>query len=256
MKKSIVMAMALLFGAIGIMNAADPITPARKFEPVKPFGEYYVGIGLAGVNIFDSNPAWDPINSRDVIGGSFDGVENGFSISAATNLDENSTWMLPFSFEWLFLSANEQYVRASYQKEFWNHQIDLQKISTGIQWNFCTFPFKDVRAYMGLEVKAVLVNNQELTVKYKNTTTGVLVEEERNYKVKDAAVRLGGEYKIGFRGELAHNLYLNVFAGYECLNLLGRDDNRGELLTPLSTYETEEGLVSGIHYNFIIEYKL
>lgn len=152
----------IYLGGNRLMADQTPLFSSR--EP-KPFNSLYLGIGLAGDNIFDTNPAWDPINSQKVIGGSFDGVESGLAIHAETNLDKKSNWMLPLRFEYIWMDANEQYVRASYKKEYWKHSIHCQKIGTGVNWFFYTFPFKDCKAYMGLEAKLFLVNGEVFKVK-------------------------------------------------------------------------------------------
>ncbi len=69
-------------------------------------------------------------------------------------------------------------------------------------------------------------------------------------------MRLGSEYKLGFRGELVKNFYINSFLGIELLNLLGRDDERRELFTPYKKGETQEQYVAQWHFVLMIEYKL
>ena len=236
------------------MFAAE--SPLFTSKDQKAFSNIYLGIGLAGDNVFDSNPAWDPINSKSVIGGSFDGVESGIAVHFETNLDKKSHFMLPVSFENIWMDANEQYVRAAYDREYWKHSINCQKIGTGLNWVFFTFPFKDCKAYMGVEAKLFFINGEVFKVKEVKQIAGVDTSFSRSFKTKDDAVRLGGEYKLGFRGQLTGNFYVNCFLGIQAHNLLMRDDSRGQLLTPISTYETKEEVVWGLHYNFSIEYKI
>ena len=251
---------ALLVCFCAILLSAKNIYAAPQTQifsgEEKPFSSFYLGIGLAGDNIFDSNPALDPINSQYVIGGSFDGVESGIALQLETNLDSKSKFMMPIRFENIWMDANEQYVRASYRKEYWKHKINCQKFSAGVDWFFYTFPFRDCKAYLGAEAKVFFVNGEKFTVKEVDRVNEVDTSYTRTFKVKESAVRLGGEVKLGFRGHLSGNFYLNCFAGIQAHNLLLRDDERGELLTPISTYEDEESIVWGLHYNFSVEYKL
>ena len=263
MKKYInhVLLAAILFVSL-YAEMKSEISNPLEIEEKGAFTDFYFGIGLAGTNFLEDTPSWVPISfSPDEndyrIGGSFDGVESGLHLSFVTNLDSESNWMLPLNFEYNWLSANEEiYYSKTIGK--YHHRIDVQKISTGIHWNFYTFHFQDVNAYMGAEFKAVFVNNQKLTSQQiTKQDDGTITTVNGPYKnEKPNAVRLGSEYKLGFRGELVKNFYINSFLGIELLNLLGRDDERRELFTPYKKGETQEQYVAQWHFVLLIEYKL
>lgn len=237
---------------------SSPIIPDNSGA----FTDFYFGIGLAGTNFLEDTPSWIPISfSADEndyrIGGSFDGIESGLHLSFVTNLDSKSNWMLPVNFEYNWLTASEEiYIGKMLGK--YKHTVDVQKIGTGIQWNFLSFHYDDVKAYMGAELKAVFVNNQDMKSQFvtNNENGSVVIQNGIYKKEKKNTVRLGGEYKLGFRGELADNFYINSFIGIELLNMLGRDDERKELFTPFKDNETKEQYVAQWHFVLMIEYKL
>lgn len=237
---------------------SSPIAPTKSGA----FKDFYFGIGLAGTNFIEDTPSWIPMQFTTKlddyrIGGSFDGIESGLHLSVVTNLDDDSDWMLPLTFEYNWLSASEEIFIGKQIGKF-KHTIDVQKIGTGIQWNFYTFQFDDVSAYMGAEFKAVFINNQnvvsQLLTKHEDgtveITNGPYPHEKPN------AVRFGSEFKLGFRGELDAGFYINTFLGMELLNTLGKDNERKELFTPYKNVETEEQYVGQWHFVLMIEYKL
>jgi hypothetical protein len=257
--KRIITILLVAICAIGI-KAEDQPKPKVKKEN-KAFENISFGVGLTGTNIFDNNINWKPIVSNDNnikdarIGGSFDGVETGLLLFSSINLDANGTWILPLSFEYVWLNAHEVVPISNTIRGDINHTIDIQKLATGIHFNFLTFPFKDVKAYLGLEAKAAFINNQEYQSSYTDITTGK-TEKKIKFIPKKSAVRFDGEVKLGIRGELTENFFINSSFGIDCLNLLGSDDSRGELLTPFGRYENEETLVPNYHFVLMIEYQL
>src|SRR5690606_3976962 len=60
--------------------------------------------------------------------------------------------------------------------------------------------------------------------------------------------------KIGVEGELTDDIYINASVGFQTLNLLGRDNRRGELLTPITDFETQESLVKSFVFSFMLQY--
>ncbi len=223
------------------------------------FDYIYLGVGLGGSNIFDSNPAWKPYFDRTeskipLIGGGFDGIESGVVIKGETNLDQDGDFMIPFSFEYVWLNSYEVFSLNESTRYGNGHYVNQQKIGTGLNYYFYTFPMQNVRPFVGFEIKGNFINNQLI----ERRTTFVRTKEViYDYpETKPAVFRLGAEVKAGFRGEVTDGFFLNVSAGIEWLNLMGRDDLRGELLTPFSTYEDKESIVPQYHIAFIIEYKL
>lgn len=235
-------------------------------EDDAPFSVYYLGLGISG-SLFAANSAtWKNIsfstNPNDhVIGGSFDGMESAVRMSLTTNISRDSKWLLPISYEYLFMRANELiYYNLTPQINYFgtfHHEIDVQKFSIGVDWQALQTPFGDVKFYVGLDAKAFYISNQKFVredIRMFNDTT---VEINKfPYTPKANTFRFGLEPKFGFRGHIINNFYINSFIGYEMFNLIGRDDARGQLFTPFRNNENKEDIVNAFHYYLSVEYKL
>lgn len=253
--------LAIIFALLSPTPSLTAESTPLEAMPQGAFTDFYIGCGLVGTNFMEDSPEWIPISfsaNEETLkyGGSFDGVETGIHFSLITNLDTDHNWLLPLTFEYNWLKAGEEVYASQYKKYVTSHKIATQKISTGIQWQFYTFPFKDVRAYIGAEAKAVFVNNQLMKVESIIVSDEGVVQSVTTHRAaKPDAVRFGSEIKLGFRGELLHNFYINTFLGMEALNLLGRDDMRGELFTPY-IMESKEQIVPQWHFVLMLEYKI
>ncbi len=261
-KRILIIVIVLALSIVKTSNsfASTPIDAATK----EAFQDFYIGIGLSGIAFFNDNPSWKHIlnspDKNDVLGGSFDGLESGFHLSVMTNLNESSSLLLPISFEYDWLTAAEQMYQTSRTKLQVKHSIDIQKLGIGLQWQFLTFPFKDVKGYMEADLKVIFINNQEYRyVISELETDGTITSNLGPYNPKETAVRFGAEYKLGFRGQLTKNFFINSFLGIELLNVLGRNDDRGELLTPWGSLkqmqersESKEQYVPNLHFVLIV----
>ena len=266
-KRILINIILLSFTSVNAINclASTPVEPEDK----SAFSEFYIGVGLSGTQFFKDTPSWNPITyslnpSQDVIGGSFDGLESGIHFSFVTNLTKSSELMLPFSFEYNWLSSGEILYPTPVTEWLMQHSIDVQKIGTGLQWQFYTFPFKDVKAYMETDIKMIFINNQKISkTAYETNSDGSKSSTVTSFVPKETAIRFGAEYKLGFRGQLTKNFFINSFLGIELMNILGRDNNRGELLTPFGSltqnpkrFESKEQYVPNLDFVLMIEYKL
>lgn len=223
------------------------------------FDEIYISSGLTGTNIFTDNPATMPIFEKDknkafIIGGSFDGVETGTMIKGEFSIDNRATLFIPISFEYVWFNANEIVWPTWDKKIYLEHCVDAQKFSTGLKWYFYQFPFQNVKPYIGFEMKAIFFNNQTFSNQLHYLGNDSIVDIKQT--TKKSAFRMGGEAMIGFRGGIFDRFYLSGSLGYEILNLIGRDNARGELLTPFPQAETEEKYVPNWHITLLIEYNI
>ena len=74
--------------------------------------------------------------------------------------------------------------------------------------------------------------------------------------LQETATRLGMGLRIGVDGEVFAPWYVNISAGYNAFNLLGRNDSRGELFTPSNLSEKVESIIGAIATTILIQYKL
>jgi hypothetical protein len=232
-------------------------------EAQAQFDQIFVGAGITGTNIFSDNPSTKPIWSKNYKvaleeGGSFDGAEIGVILKTEFNLDSAGDFCIPIDFEYVWFTAKEIVWPSAKERIYLEHYVDAQKISAGLNWYFYKFPFQNVRPFIGFDLKAMFFNNQVFENRVVNLTTNTT--DYRYQQTKDPTFKLGTEFKIGFKGALLENFYLSGSLGIEVMNLLFRDGDRGELLTPFKRYqgivEDEEKYVPDYHFTLIIEYKL
>lgn len=73
---------------------------------------------------------------------------------------------------------------------------------------------------------------------------------------KKSTTRMGGVIKLGIDGELWDPWYVNISIGLGVMNLFGRKDARGELLTPIRLNEYKENYVYNLLFSMLIQYRL
>ena len=75
-------------------------------------------------------------------------------------------------------------------------------------------------------------------------------------KTKPSTFRLGGALKLGIVGEIFDPWYLNTSIGIGVVNFVGKEDSRGELLTPSRRYENIESPLNLLLFTLLIQYRL
>ena len=89
---------------------------------------------------------------------------------------------------------------------------------------------------------------------YKNND----VFQDEIYKIapKDDAMRIGALLKLGVEGRLRDNFYINAGGAIGFMNIIGKNNNRGELLTPIAMFETQESNILSLQVFILIQYNL
>jgi hypothetical protein len=60
--------------------------------------------------------------------------------------------------------------------------------------------------------------------------------------------------RVGVEGMLFDPIQLNASVGLSCMNLIGRDDTRRELLTPFKWLEVKESYVWNLNFSLLFQY--
>jgi hypothetical protein len=227
-------------------------------------GNIKVSGGLVTSRILGDNPATKPIVERDtskpfVIGGSFDVPQNGLFLNFDVSLDEDDDLIIPFGIEYYMFRSAERVPITSYLTFLYKNSIDMQTIYTGFKWKFFKFPVANAKAYIEAKIAANFIGSGDFTVTQRrdNMSDTTLV-----FPNKDAATRLGGSIKIGFEGEVLDPIYVDTGVSLGVINFLGRDETlpddggRGELLTPLTNFESKESIVQAFNIFLSIKYRL
>jgi len=251
MKRTIIIAITLIL-TIGTINAYAQL------------GNIRVSGGLITLKILGDNAAKKPIVERDtnkpfIIGGSFDVPQNGLALNFDISIDEDENFVVPIGIEYYFFSSAERIPLTRYVTYLYKNKVDMQTFYTGFKYKFFKFPVANAKAYIEAKFTANFVNSGDFTVhqrRYNQKDTTLV------FPSKDAATRFGGNIKIGFEGELLDPLYIDSGVSWGVINYLGRDDThtddggRGELLTPLTNFETTESLVQTLNFFLSIKYRL
>lgn len=221
-----------------------------------------VGFGISTVEILGNNVATRPFltttEDGDIFGSSFDGSQPGIRLGMTFPLDKNEIFEIPVGIDYHFYMGRERQPISSTADIKFRSDIDVATITLGINWAFYKFnpEITDAKFYLGLEARAA------------NIFVGVY-EREANYNIakdtiysnptKPTTLRLGSAINFGVNGEIFEPWYVNVNFGLGIMNLIGRDDDRGELMSLVkktSTYnETKENFVIDYHFSLLIQYK-
>jgi hypothetical protein len=225
--------------------------------------EYSLGIAFTTSKILGDNPAINtlrPINSS-VPGGSFNGAMPGVEVKGQYKLDDVGDWRLVGGVNYTFYSAREKFP-GDISIFRLSHSLNILSPLVGINYTIFRFPSAMSSFYAGIEARYNYVHASEFIL---NETSRINDEflSERSIS-KESAGRVGGLVKLGIEGEISDNYMINVSWGIDVLNALGRDNDRGQLLTPYSTevlvpglgYELEEELTYNFYFSLMIQYRL
>lgn len=219
----------------------------------------FPAIGISTVKILGDNPGALPILQTDttkeaITGGSFDGAQPGVDFRLTYTLDDDKTFRIPFGMDYSFYEANERIPASQFVTIKLTHSLETASIYTGFHAVFLRFPLADAKAYAGLEARGTLIHNAKYRYREVYATDGT-ANKDITIESKKDAWRFGGLMRIGIEGEINKSLQINTSAAFAILNLLGRDNKRGELLTPFATFESEESIVYNFHFSLLIQYK-
>ena len=181
------------------------------------------------------------------------------------NNDKN--WIVPFGVDVLFMDGRERLnMSASINGvaiQGVGYIVNTQTIGSffiGLNRNISSIPHTGAQLYVGFDLRANIVSKDHLTQTIVDTANVSHLFED-GYG-KSVALRMGGNLKIGIHGNFVNNFVIHPYFTIGILNLLGRNDSRGELLTPQrisfanDALHENESFVSTIGFCFLIQYKL
>lgn len=214
--------------------------------------------GISTIEILGDSPNSRTIVNRDTnvatVGGSFNGTQPGFGFRVQTSLDENNIYIIPFGFDYYFFEGLERIPAPGSYTAKWRHSLNIMAFTAGFNYAFVKFPLANVRGYTAIELRGSLIQQGEIVqTTIDSKTDNVTVDE---HVTKESTFRLGGAIYIGFMGDIDDPFYINFYTGLGIMNLLGRDNSRGELLTPINYYENEESLIYNLHFSLQLQYKI
>ncbi|HRP02226.1 MAG TPA: hypothetical protein PLE30_06210 [Candidatus Kapabacteria bacterium] len=222
---------------------------------------YRVAGGIVTTQILGDNPAKLPIidtspNDDAITGGSFPDAQPGVQLQFLFPVDEAATFRIPFSFKYFFFRGKE---RVNYNRniiDYYSHTLNVASINSGLHYVFLPVKFARANVYTGIELEMSYIHNIDIEWNrdYKNND----VFQDEIYKIapKDDAMRIGALLKLGVEGRLRDNFYINAGGAIGFMNIIGKNNNRGELLTPITMFETQESNILSLQVFILIQYNL
>lgn len=232
---------------------------AREFSVAQIGTKVNIGIGLISTGIVGNNRAKLPVATTSTAvdaftGGSFKYSQPGIQIRATFPINNHEDFRFISTFDYIFFVGRERF---GYDKAkiLFSNKLDLISFSLGLEYVWANLDFANAKLYTGLDIKANYIHNLhfdqyiELADDPENPSLEV-------YDPKVNALRFGGDIKLGVEGRLRKNFYINTGLSLGVVNLIGRDDSRGELMTPLTVFENQESFLSVLQVFILVQYNL
>ncbi len=248
---------ALLF--IGLVLAAGSPRASAQISDFK------IGIGLSAAWINGDNPARDflfpdvlqgsPTDSIVYLpGGSLDGLQPGIGLHARFALGDSSMFRLMLGVDYLFYRGTWR-IPLETGAVYLEHKVDMPTGVIGGEFVVRRLtPF--VNLYSAVELRASYLHSGFFNWEFKDLD-GSLIQSREATTAKASAFRMGAALRVGLEGEFESNIFVDTSIGYGAVNLLGRDDVRGQLLTSNpSQFETEESVVGNILFSLMLMYRI
>ncbi len=222
------------------------------------FDAYSIGAGISTFSILGDNPAQLPIIQNDtakrfVYGGSFDAVQSGFA--ARLTMYKGEKIRVPVDIDFTIYSSGERYPVSGLLTIYYWHEVHNLSIGSGFYYVLTHLDWAKTDIYVGADLRGNIITRAELTYRdhWRND-----VNRDTSYVVnrKYGAFRIGSFARLGIEGQLKSKLKIDASIGVGVLNLFPRDNNRGELLTPLRYFEKKEQIVPVFNFMLLLKYSL
>lgn len=220
---------------------------------------FNLAAGVVTTNIIGSNRASSPIGpTRDdeaaFIGGSFKNAQPGIKLKGTFLFDSMKDLRLTTSFDYLFFSGKERYGVPPNVSIAYVHELNLASFGLGMEYVWANLDFANAKIYTGFDLQANHIHGAYFkeAIRYLDR----FKEDDVYEDGKTDALRFGGSIRLGVEGRLREQFYVNTGLSVGVLNVIGRDDNRGELLTPLTLFESTENMLSVLQVYILIQYNM
>lgn len=234
-------------------------TASAQFLALKEIGG---GISTAWIN--GANPARDFMLPENLLartdsliilpGGSLDGQQFGLGARARFGLgSDSSAFTLSLGVDYIFYRGNWR-LPLSAGSILMEHNVDMPTAILGLEYRVLKVS-KLTGLYVAAEARAAFIHSTFFNWEFK-AADGELHEQRSTTQGKVSATRLGAALRLGFSGEFQNGLIIDTSVGYGAVNLVGRDDVRGQLLTTTNDYETKEDVVGNILFSIMVMYRI
>lgn len=213
--------------------------------------------GISTQQVLFNHPAANSMyfdNDKDFTeGGSFDGAQTGIDLRVMYILPDYEKIYLSSGLEYTFFSSKEQYAISNTSVTNYSHKINLFSPYIGAYYRILRVPLANTNIYIGPELKLNYIHNGQFQYYIEN-----LQDNEKSQLIdkyyKANTFRLGGLLRIGAEGEISEEIGANISIGLHWVNMIGKDNSYGELLTISRNEKTEINLFM-INFNISIFYR-
>ncbi len=220
----------------------------------------------AGLSVFSIQAGDDNLNieslmasrneNKTVFGGQMGGGHPGYHIQLNAYLDAEEDYRIPIGFSHnLMSSANTEPVSSQGILMRYKHNIDLMKINAGLHFAIWDLDSSEAKIFVGPELMYSFISNSDFNKRLDYLDPNRQDIDYQGFS-KENASRFGGLLRLGVEGHLHKRMYINIGIGFGCLNLFGRDDERGELFTYTNRIEIQESYVYFFDFSLILQYHL
>jgi hypothetical protein len=254
----------VLFIALTLATVPEAVAQEPKSKNIMliekvPFSRFSVALGLSTLWILGNNPNSTPIYNRDttakyLYGGGFNGSQPGIMLQCTYTIDDDSRFVIPFGVDYTFFSTGERVPQPNNVLYWFTNSSNVTTPFIGLNYFFWKIPNINVRTYLGVEFRASLIPQGTYTWEYQDKPNHI--DSTTTIKTKNQIQRYGGDFKLGVEGVLIHPFYLNTSIGIGAINVLGRDNNHGELFTPIKDLDMNtETLTYNLYFTLLLQYK-
>ena len=256
----LVILLLFTFVTFNINKLKSQVKTKSKPAVEKNLGKNAFAIGLTTNRVFgiSAQSMFSADENVTSVGGSFNGAQPGIEFRYTYDLDDEGNFRLPIGLNYEFYSSREKIPVPPVIEVKLQHNLEILSPYFGLEYRFFKLPRARAYVYGAVDFRATMVNN----IVYTNIIENLRDPNETvsNSVGKENATRYGLNYRVGVEGEISDNYEINASAGLNVLNLIGKDGNRGELLTPIPrnipvSTENEESVVYGLYVSILLQYR-
>ncbi len=240
-----------------IANAAIILNANSSYSQIG--AKLNVAAGIVTTNIVGKNRATSPIGPTSAveeafIGGSFRNAQPGISLKGTFLFDDMKDLRLTTTLDYMLFSGKEKYGVPPNVTIAYVHDLNIASIGLGLEYVWANLDFANAKLYSGFDIRSNYIHKSYFkeSIKYLDK----FKDDDIFEAGKDDAWRFGGNIRLGVEGRLRSNFYVNTGLSLGVLNIIGRDDDRGELLTPLAIFESKENMLSVLQIYILIQYNM
>lgn len=263
-KFSIIAAIVLIFPTFEYANAQQT---SRDNQPV-----YYLGLGLTTLSLLGDDLAKNPLapvapttgdEFAQYAGASFVGQQSGIALRFVWSPSSDRTVRVPFGMDLHFYSGRDRVIISSSTRMFLRNDLTVVTAVSGLEYTLLQLPLARAHCYGAIDLRGTYVPGSSYTAQIEYDLFPQFSRTEIRVQKSDA-IRFGGALRIGVDGQIDTDgnadspWYVNISTGLAWMNLIGRDNARGELLTPQPNPITEiqENVTSNFFINILLQYQL